>query len=180
MAEATTQPRKWRMRLYFVLLVFAALFVLLLPLQTLPQAWAGPDWIVVLTVVWALRRPEFVPALSVAATSLLADFILLRPPGVLAAIMVVARQVLKHQEPGLRDSTFAMEWLTAAAAFTGIMMANRLFLSIFLVDQPSLGLSIMQLVMNIFAYPLIVVFSRLAFGLRKIVPGETDAMAGVA
>ncbi len=178
MAEATANSRKWNMRLAYVTLTLAILYLQLLPLQTTPRSWAGPDLIVLFTVVWAIRRPEYVPAVSVAAMTLLADFILLRPPGVMAAVMVGARQILKRQEPGLRDSTFAMEWLVAAAALAAILLSNRLILAVFLVEQPSLGISLTQLFMNVLAYPLVVFVSRLGMGLRKLIPGETDAMAG--
>lgn len=178
MAEATANARKWRMRLVYVALVFALLYLQLLPLQTMPRSWAGPDLIVVFTVVWAIRRPEYVPALSVAFMTLLVDFILMRPPGVMAAVMVGARQVLKHQEPGLRDTAFAIEWLTASAALAAILLTNRLILTVFFVEQPSLGMSVSQLFMSVLAYPVIVAVSRIGLGLRKIVPGETDAVAG--
>ncbi|WP_372886742.1 rod shape-determining protein MreD [Shimia sp.] len=178
MAEATANTRKWQMRLVYLLLVLAILYLQLLPLQTAPRSWAGPDLILLFTVVWAIRRPEYVPALSVAVVALLADFILMRPPGVMAAILVAARQMLKHQEPGLRDSPFALEWLTAAAALAAILLANRLVLAVFLVEQPALGISLTQLFMNVLAYPLVVLVSRLAMGVRKLRPGETDAVAG--
>lgn len=161
-----------------MVLVLAVLYVQLLPLQTLPRSWTGPDFIVLLTVAWAVRRPEYTPALSVALMTLLADFILLRPPGIMAAVMVGARQVLKRQEPGLRDSTFMAEWATVSVVLVGILVANRLILMIFLVDQAPLGLSMVQLVMNVVIYPLVALASRFLVGVRKIVPGETDAMAG--
>ena len=178
MAEVPGQSRKWKMRLLYMVLVMAVLYVQLLPLQTLPRSWAGPDLIVLLTVAWAVRRPEYTPAVSVAGMTLLADFVLLRPPGVMAAIMVGARQVLKRQEAGLRDSTFMAEWLTVSVVLIGILTANRLILAVFLVDQAPLGLSMIQLGMNVAVYPLVALASRFGFGVRKIVPGETDALAG--
>lgn len=166
------------MRLVYVVLILAILYLQLLPLQTAPRSWAGPDLILLFTVVWAIRRPEYVPAVSVALLALLADLVLMRPPGVMAAVLVAARQMLKHQEPGLRDSTFAVEWLTAAAALAAILLCNRLVLAVFLVDQPSLGISLSQLFMNVLAYPLVVLVSRLGLGVRKLLPGENDAVAG--
>lgn len=177
MAEAALS-HKWSMRLWFTLLIMALLYLQLLPLQTLPRSWAGPDLIILFTVAWAIRRPAYVPTLLVAAITLLVDLILMRPPGVMAAIMVVARQMLKQQEPGLRDSTFMAEWLVATLALAGITLANRVFLALFLVDQTPLGMSLMELAMNVIAYPFVVLVSLITFGVRKIVPGETDAVAG--
>lgn len=179
MAEAG-HSRKWRMRFWFCMLVLALLYLQLLPLQTLPRSWAGPDLIVLFTVAWAIRRPDYVPTLLVAAMTLLVDFILMRPPAVMAAIMVIARQLLKRQEPGLRDSTFMTEWLVAALALATIALTNRVFLAVFLVDQAPLGMTLMELAMNVIAYPMVVLVSHVAFGIRKVVPGETDAVAGAA
>ena len=161
-------------------LVLTLLYLQLLPLQTLPRSWAGPDLIVLFTVAWAIRRPEFVPTMVVAAMTLLVDLILLRPPAVMAAIMVIARQMLKRQERGLRDATFMAEWLVAAVALAAIALINRVFLAVFLVEQAPLGVTLMELAMNVMAYPLIVLISQLVFGIRKVVPGETDAVAGAA
>lgn len=177
MAEAG-HSRKWRMRFWYCVLILALLYLQLLPLQTMPRSWAGPDLIVLFTVAWAIRRPEFVPTLLVAGMTLLADLILLRPPAVLAAIMVIARQLLKRQEPGLRDATFMTEWLVAALALAGIALSNRVFLAVFVVEQAPLGMTLMELAMNVAAYPLVVLVSHVAFGIHKVAPGETDAMAG--
>ncbi|MEQ9694317.1 rod shape-determining protein MreD [Shimia sp. SDUM112013] len=170
--------RKWRMRVMYCLLALVILYLQLLPLNHVPRGWAGPDWLVVLTVTWAIRRPEFVPVLAVAGVTLLADFILMRPPGLMAAIMVVARQMMKRQSQGLRDGTFANEWLTASAAFLGIALLNRLFLAVFLVDQPPLGLNLMQAFANILLFPAVVFLSQLLLGLRKPGPGDDDTLAG--
>lgn len=178
MAEVHGRARKWRMKLLYVGLVFAILYLQLLPLQTMPRSWAGPDFIVLLTVAWAVRRPDYTPAVLVAVMTLLVDFVLLRPPGVMAAAMVGARQVLKRQEPGLRDSTFMAEWLTVSLVLAGVMIANGLVLAVFLVDQPSIGMSLMQLAMNVVFYPLVALISRFMMGLRRIAPGDTDALAG--
>lgn len=178
MAEVQGRSRKWRMRGLYAGLVLVVIYVQLLPLSTMPRSWAGPDLVVVLTVAWALRRPDYVPAASVALMILLADFILLRPPGVLAAVMVGARQILKHQEPGMRDAMFMVEWLTASLTLAGIMVVNWLILVVFLVERPPLGMSMMQLAMNVMFYPLVVLISRFVMNVRKIAPGETDAFAG--
>ena len=82
-------------RLLWVLLALFIIFFQLLPLNTLPTKWPGPDLLVALTFAWAMRRPELVPALSVAFVMLLADFLLQRPPGLLAALIVAMTEALK-------------------------------------------------------------------------------------
>ncbi|MCW9043226.1 MAG: rod shape-determining protein MreD [Pseudopelagicola sp.] len=177
MAESGARSLKWPMRLAYVALSLLFLALALLPFQTVPRGWAGPDWGVVLTLAWAARRPDYVPVLIVAPMILLADFILMRPPGLLAALMVVARQVLRRRAISLRDAPFATEWLTVAAIMVAIAVAERLTLMVFLLDQPPPGLAFMRLIANILAYPVMVFASQLLLGLRKPQPGDNDTLA---
>ncbi|TKZ22498.1 rod shape-determining protein MreD [Shimia litoralis] len=172
--------RRWGMRLAYILVGLALVLAQLLPLEFTPRRWSGPDLLVVLTIAWAARRPNYVPALSVAGMILLADLVLLRPPGVMAALLLVACELLRRQAPMLRDTTFMIEWLTAAAAFVGIGLMNRLVLAVFLVDQAPLGLTVTQIFMNVLVYPLVVGLSYFLLGLHKIAPGDDDAIAGTA
>ena len=43
------------------------------------------------------------------------------------------------------------------------------------MDQSGFGLTALQLVATLMAYPLIVLISRLAMGVDKMSPGELDA-----
>ena len=165
--------RKWLMRLGYAAICLAILFLQLLPLETTPRRWAGPDLLVVVTVVWAARQPKFTPPLLVALIFLLADLLLLRPPGLMAAVMVLAVEVLQRRAPSLRAATFAIEWATAAAAILTIMLVYRLGLMVFFVERASFGLTLMQAIMNISLYPLIVMLSSGLFGVRRAPARET-------
>ena len=177
MAEPGARSRKWPMRLTYVALSLLFLALALLPFQTVPRGWAGPDWIIVLTLAWAARRPEYVPVLAVGLVVLLADFLLMRPPGLLAAFMVIARQVLRKRALTLRDAPFPGEWLTVTVVMVAIALAERLAYAIFLLDQPPLGLALLRLVAGILAYPLVVYASQFLLGLRKPQPGDDDTLA---
>ncbi len=177
MAESGARAPKWPMRLAYVALSLLFLALALLPFQTVPRGWAGPDWIIVLTLAWAARRPDYVPVLAVAAVVLLADFLLMRPPGLLAAIMVIARQALRKRALSLRDASFPNEWLTVTAFMVAIALTERLAYAVFLLDQPPLGLALMRLLTAILAYPLVVFASQFLLGLRKPQPGDGDTFA---
>ena len=177
---ASPLSRLWTMRLLFLGLGFFVMFLALLPLETTPRRWAGPDFLVLLAVVWTIRRPEYAPALSLAALFLLADFLFMRPPGALTAIVVVAGEFLRRRAVFLRDATFMMDWLAAAGAIAGIALAYRTFLAVFLVEQVPLGLTLIQVIVTVAFYPLVVAVCRFAFGLRKATPGEIDALRGAA
>ncbi|SMP28956.1 rod shape-determining protein MreD [Shimia sagamensis] len=166
MADAALS-NKVVMRCVFTVLCLILIFVHLLPLETTPRRWAGPEFMVVLALAWSVRQPEYTPPLLIAGVFLLADFLLLRPPGLGAAIMVFACEIQRSRSLRLRDATFATEWLTAAAIMLAITLGYRLVGTIFLLPLPSLGLMLMQTIMNIAIYPGVVFLSHLLFGVRR-------------
>ncbi|MDX5401059.1 MAG: rod shape-determining protein MreD [Rhodobacterales bacterium] len=175
MAEGST-PRVWAMRLMFVALAVLIIFSKLIPLDFQPKVWTGPDVLVALTFAWALRRPEFVPALSVGLIMLLADLLFLRPPGLWAALMVIGTQALKNRARILRDQPFMMEWLAVAGIFLAISLANRLVLALLMIPQVPLGLTVIHVVMTLICYPVVVIISQWVFGVRKAAPGDLDRL----
>ncbi|MHA7851507.1 rod shape-determining protein MreD [Roseovarius sp.] len=174
MAERRHQSR-WAMRMLFGVLCLLLIFLHLLPLQLLPRGWAGPDVMLALTFAWVLRRPDFVPPLLIAGLFLLTDLLFQRPPGLWAALVLLGSQTLRAREPGLRDLTFAVEWVSVATTLVAMTLGYRIILAILMVDQAPLGLSLMQLVLTLMVYPLVALISHTAFGVRKIAPGDIDA-----
>lgn len=179
MAEAN-HSRFWLMRSLFVTLVLAILFFQLMPINTVPQVWAGPDVILALTLAWVLRRPEFVPPILVAGLFLLADLLLHRPPGLWTALVLVTAEFLRARYVGLRDMTFVAEWVAVACALVVLTLTYRSVLSLLAVDQAPLGLSLIQLIMTLAAYPVVVIVSQSVFGIRKRAPGDFDTIGGRA
>jgi rod shape-determining protein MreD len=163
------------MRMLFGVLCLLLIFLHLLPLQLLPRGWAGPDVMLALTFAWVLRRPDFVPPLLIAGLFLLTDLLFQRPPGLWAALVLLGSQTLRAREPGLRDLTFAVEWVSVATTLVAMTLGYRIILAILMVDQAPLGLSLMQLVLTLMVYPVVALISHTAFGVRKIAPGDIDA-----
>jgi len=174
MAERRHQSR-WAMRMLFGVLCLLLIFLHLLPLQLLPRGWAGPDVMLALAFAWVLRRPDFVPPLLIAGLFLLTDLLFQRPPGLWAALVLLGSQTLRAREPGLRDLTFAVEWVSVATTLVAMTLGYRIILAILMVDQAPLGLSLMQLVLTLMVYPVVALISHTAFGVRKIAPGDIDA-----
>ncbi len=177
MAELRT-PNRWGMRALYLMLCMGLIFLHLLPLDTLPRGWAGPDVMLALTFAWVLRRPDYVPPLLIAAVFLLADLLFQRPPGLWSALVVIASQTLRTREAGLRDLTFAMEWLNVATTLIALTLGYRLILAVLLVDQAPLGLSLMQFIATLLIYPIVAVVSQVVLRVRKIAPGDVDALGG--
>lgn len=168
--------RLWAMRAAFVLLVCAILFFQLLPLETTPRRWAGPDLVMSFAFAWALRRPEYTPMLLVGLLLLVTDFLLGRPPGLHAALTLLAFENLRRRGAGLRDMPFTVEWLGVAAAMAAVTLGERLILLTLVAGVPALGLVMSQLVLTIVTYPLVVLVTRYLFGLRRIAIGEVNAL----
>lgn len=168
--------RLWTMRAVFVAVALLILLVDLLPLQTLPRNWAGPDLLFCLAMAWSVRRPDFVPIVLLGAVFLLADFLLSRPPGLAASLMLLACSDLRTRMRRHRDSGFAAEWLRATILIVAVAVAYRVVLAITLVPVPPLALSAFQTVATALFYPLAVGLSVLLFGVRTAGAGEFDGM----
>ncbi|MEL6958833.1 MAG: hypothetical protein AAGL89_07795 [Pseudomonadota bacterium] len=140
-----------------------------------PVRWIAPDFLLLLTLVWIARRPSFVPALVVAALFLMTDFLLQRPPGLWAGLVLILSEVLRARTYSLRTQPFWVEWATVGIGLIAITVVNRFTLSMVLVPQASLGLTLLQLTLTIAAYPLVVFVSYALFGVSRPAPGEVDA-----
>jgi rod shape-determining protein MreD len=174
MAEQTS-PRSWFSHLGFVLLALAILFLQLLPLNTTPGGLPFPDLLLVFACVWVVRRPDSLSVLTVAGLFLLADLLLGRPPGLIAALVVLSSEALRTRTQNLRATGFGLEWLTVAVAITAITIGGRFALTIVMLPQSPLGLTLLQMVMTILAYPLAVATAWGIFGISRPAPGEIDA-----
>ncbi|WP_171122476.1 MULTISPECIES: rod shape-determining protein MreD [unclassified Ruegeria] len=157
----------WTKRALYLFLAFLIMFLHLLPLDTQPGRLPFPDLLMALTFAWVLRRPEYVPIPLIAIVMLLADLLLQRPPGLLAALVVLGSAYLRGAAPGMRDDGFFAEWTTAAVAITAVFVLNRIILAILTVQQTALGPMVIQVVLTIAVYPLIVLLSQSGFGVRR-------------
>ncbi len=175
MAEGTSS-KVWLMRLAYLALGLGVIFFQLMPLETTPRRFAGPDLLVCLSFAWAVRRPDYVAALSVGGLILLADLLFQRPPGLWAALMVIGTHTLKRRGVALATLPFAAEWLSVSLTYAGMMLANRLVLGALLVPQAPLSLTVTQAIATLLAYPFIVGVFWLLLGLRKSTPGEIDGL----
>ena len=169
--------RLWAMRAAYLLLALVIIFFHLIPLDTQPRRWAPPDLLIAFTFAWTLRRPEFVPALSVALVMLMADLMFQRPPGLFALLVLLGTEYLKYRA-GPSDTGFAGEWAAVAIVITAVTLGNRLVLAVLLSQVPPLGASLTQMVLTIAAYPLVVAVTQLLMGVRRLSPGDARALGG--
>lgn len=175
MAE-TAAIRPWAGRIAFVAVFAALVFAAILPLDTMPPVWAGPDLLLALTLVWAIRRPDLLPLPVVAALWFMTDLLLQRPPGLMTALVVLLTEFLRRRNAALRSMPFLIEWLAASAGIIAVTLANRIVLAVLATPQAPFGLSLMQMVMTMLAWPVVAVVARLLLGITRPAPGEVDAL----
>lgn len=164
----------WPYRALFLGLALVVLFFRLLPLGGEPGALPGPDLILCLIMAWIVRRPDFLPMPLILIALLAEDLILMRPPGLWTAIIVLATEFLRGRTILTRELSFAVEWALVSGLMVAALLVYRLVLSLAMVPQPPFGFSAMQIIWSILFYPLVVGVSRLIIDLRKPATGEVD------
>ena len=167
---------RWLYRLLLLALAAIVIFVRMLPMDVGIVRWPGPDLLLCLVFVWVMRRPDYVPALLAASIFLITDMLFQRPPGLWPALVVLGLEFLRAREPLSRDLPFAVEWGLVTGVMVAMLLTERLVLGLFMVGQVSFGLSVLRLVMTVAAYPVVVLVSTRILGVRKLQPGEADAM----
>ena len=166
----------WAGRIAYLLLAFVLIAAPLLPLNTVPRAFAAPDILLAVTAAWAARRPDTLPVLVVAFVFLLADFLFQRPPGLFAALVLLMTEALRRRSLRLRRGSFLGEWIAAGAAIAAVVLAHRVILAALMTPQAPLGLTLIQLILTIAAYPAVGGRGQVAQGLRRPAQGEVDAL----
>lgn len=166
--------KQWMYRGGFVLVCMAAIFFCILPLEVGAGRWPGPDLMLAFAFAWVLRRPAYVPMLLAALAFLLGDFVYMRPPGLWAALCVIAVEFLRGREGMSRDMPFLVEWAMVSALMLGLAVVYRICLGIFMVDQTSFGLVILQQISTLLAYPIVVLISTTVMGVTKITAAEAE------
>ena len=144
--------------------------------------------IVLLPAATALILP-FVPAKdgepspaprNITLAVLLADLLFQRPPGLLAALVVMGTEYLRIRFAGLRDASFAGEWIAVCVMIAAITLANRLTLSVVASTLPALAPSVIQMVLTMAFYPVAVLLSQSLLGVRKPDPRQAETLGAGA
>ncbi|QYK43468.1 MAG: rod shape-determining protein MreD [Paracoccaceae bacterium] len=152
------------------------LFIRILPIGSTAGAWPGPDLMLCLMLAWVNRRPDYLPAVLIAGMVLVEDLMLMRPPGLWTAIVVLATEFLRSRQALTRELGFLAEWLMVGVVMLAMLLGYRLVLAVAFVDQPAFGPAFAQTVMTILCYPVVTGLLHLALQLRKPSTGEVDAL----
>lgn len=163
-------------RAVFIALVAVLIFAQLVPLNLEPGGWAPPDLLLAVTVAWVARRPDYAPFYVVAVVFLLSDLLFQRPPGLWAALVLVMTEVIRTRALSIRNMPLALEWGSVAVGIVAITLANRVVLAIVMLPQAPLGLTLIQMLMTIAAYPVVVIVAQYLFGVARPAPGAVDSL----
>ncbi|MGB8815215.1 MAG: rod shape-determining protein MreD [Paracoccaceae bacterium] len=166
----------WTHRSLFVVFALVTFFFRLLPMGTTAGSWPGPDIILCIILAWVQRRPDYLPALLIAVVVLTEDFLLMRPPGLWTALVLLAAEFLRNRVALTRELSFAVEWVLIAAVMMALLLGYRLIFIIAFLPQPGFGFAMVQVLGSILCYPVVVYLSHLVLGVHKPAMGEVDEM----
>ena len=182
----------WLHRVVFVALAIVFLFFRLMPgSYSVPMVcppddmWCpaltwiarmpGPDLLLCIVFAWTMRRPDYLPTLLIAGVVLFQDLLLLRPPGLWTALVVLASEFIRSRVALTRELNFGVEWLLVSAMMVAMLVLYRMVFGLVLLPQPPFGFAMVQVVWSILCYPLVVFLSRVVLDLYKPAMGEVDA-----
>lgn len=165
----------WVYRGLFVVIALVLLFARMLPLGDEPGSWPGPDILLCVIFAWATRRPDYLPVWLLAGALLVEDIVLMRPPGLWTALVVIAVEFVRNRVTLTRELTFTVEWALVAALMVACLLAYRLVFTLTFLPQAGFGFAMIQVLWSILCYPVVVGASRVAFDLRKPATGEVDS-----
>lgn len=161
-------------RLLYAALAGVLTFFLILPLDTTPGHLPGPEVMLCLTFAWLHRRPDYLPPWLIAGVFVMLDIMLMRPPGLMTALVIMGSEFLRTRQQVSVETPFGTEWLMATAVIVAIFVLQGLILALFAVPGAGLASSGVQAVLTVLAYPVVVFLSRYALQVRRVTPGDLD------
>ena len=165
----------WLHRALFVAIALLVLFLRLLPLGSAAGALPGPDILLCIIFAWTMRRPDYLPAILITVFILLDDMMLMRPPGLWTAIVIIASEFIRARVALTRELNFGVEWLLVAGMMVAMLLTYRIAFAVVLLPQPAFGFAMVQVLWSIVCYPVVVALSRFVLDLHKPAMGEVDA-----
>lgn len=166
----------WAFRGLFLALATGLVFLRLLPLGDSAPGWPGPDILTCLIFAWVLRRPDYVPVIMIAVVVLMTDFLFVRPPGPWTVFTILAAEYLRAWAERARTLSLPVEWMLAAGAIGFVIFGSRIVHFLTMLDVPGLVTDMQFFISTVLVYPLVVGVSHLVFGIRKMAPGDVEAL----
>ena len=130
------------------------IFFQILPLQTTPQSWSGPNVLLVFFAVLVIKRPEFTSSLLIAVVFLIEDFFLMRPPGLMSSLTVLGLYILKTKFQNQEETSLVFVWGNVAICLTLILLICYFVSKLLFIPSAGLRLTIMEITVTLAIYPI--------------------------
>ena len=130
------------------------IFFQILPLQTTPQTWSGPNVLLVFFAAIVSKRPEFTSSFLIASIFLIEDFFLMRPPGLMSSLTVLGFFFLKRKFQNQEVNSFILRWGSVTTCLTIILLLYYFISLLLFIPSAGLKLTLMELIVTLALYPI--------------------------
>ena len=130
------------------------IFFQILPLQTTPQSWSGPNVLLVFFAAIVIKRPEFTSSLLIAVVFLIEDFFLMRQPGLMSSLTVLGLYILKGKFQNQEDASLVFVWGNVAICLTLILLICYFVSKLLFIPSADLRLTIMEITVTLAIFPI--------------------------
>ena len=130
------------------------IFFQILPLQTTPQSWSGPNVLLVFFTAIVMKKPEFISSFLIAIIFLIEDFFLMRPPGLMSALTVIGLYFVKRKFQNQDKNSLIFIWGNVAVCLTLILLVCYFVSALLFIPSAGFRLTIMELVVTLALYPI--------------------------
>ena len=130
------------------------IFFQILPLQTTPQTWSGPNILLVFFAAIVSKRPEFISSFLIASIFLIEDFFLMRPPGLMSALTVLSFYFLKRKFQNQEVNSFIFGWGSVITCLTIVLLLYYFISVLLFIPSAGFKLTLMELLMTLALFPI--------------------------
>ena len=147
------------------------IFFQILPLQTTPQTWSGPNVLLVFFAAIVTKRPEFTSSFLIAIIFLIEDFFLMRPPGLMSSLTVIGFFFLKRKFQNQEVNSFVFGWGSVAIYLTLILLIYYFISVLLFIPSAGIRLTLIEVIATLALYPI---FSVLIGSFEKFESADTE------
>ena len=150
------------------------IFFQILPLQTTPQTWSGPNVLLVFFAAIVTKRPEFTSSFLVASIFLIEDFFLMRPPGLMSSLTVLGFYFLKRKFLYKEGNSLIFGLGSVTTCLTIILLLYYFISVLLFIPTGGFKLTLMELLVTLALYPI---FSVLIGSFDKLSLTDAEKMS---
>lgn len=137
-------------------LLFAAFGLMTILAPLVPHAPGAdrvpPDLLYCVVMIWVLRAPAAAPLWAVVALGLLADALLMRPPGLGTLGLVLASEAGRARTPMPGGFGFLVEWLAVSGLFAVLTLATQAVLHLTLAPGADWSAALTLIILTALSY----------------------------